>query len=93
MFADNKISQQLHVEARTSTDERIVEKQRVSDCIEFDVVKLHCSSRSVVIIVSKKKPAVQMDKVNFDFSTCMFETQNNFNPNRRVFLENVWHGG
>ena len=26
VFADNPISQQLHVEARTSTDERIVEK-------------------------------------------------------------------
>ena len=26
VFADNPIPQQLHVEARTSTDERIVEK-------------------------------------------------------------------
>ena len=51
VFADDLISQQLHVEARPSTDERIVEKQSVSRCFELNVVKLTSSVRTAVIIV------------------------------------------
>ena len=55
VFADDLISQQLHVEARTSTDERIVEKQSVSRKCEFDVVKLFSSIRTAVTIVGTSK--------------------------------------